>query len=90
LFHLKRDGEKISVNVSLFRFLASPFLLQEPGTAVAKKSMSERNQWYPDGRSTRGDCAEIRLDIAVLGYEDVSKSSETGFGIVPETETVIP
>jgi hypothetical protein len=58
---------------------------------VAKpKTKSLRSQRYPDGRFIRGDRAEINLDIAVRGYEDSRKSSESGFRAMPEAEAVIP
>ena len=48
------------------------------------------SQRYPDGRFIRGDRAGINLDIAVRGYEDDRKFSESGYRAVPETEAFIP
>jgi hypothetical protein len=71
-----------------FGSLPHRFCPREPGIVVAENR--NESQRYPDGRSIGGYRAEIRLDIAVRGYEDSRKYSETGLAAAPETEAVIP
>ena len=73
-----------------FKSLLDPSSLRELGMTVAKQKNKSRSRRYPDGRFIRGDRAEIDVDIAVRGYEDGRKSSESGPGAVPRTEAFIP
>ena len=76
-----------------FDSLPHPSRLQALGIVVAQqenKRLGSRR--YPDGRFIirRGDRAGIDLDIAVPGYEDGRKSSESGCRSLPEAGAVIP